>query len=378
MTEIVPSSSHKAPRLLPLDALRGLIMVLMALDHANHFIAQQHSPGEYWGGPFPAYDSALAFLTRLVTHLCAPGFFFLMGAGMLLFATSRRKQGWSKWAITRHFFLRGGLLIALQLLVVNRAWELSPGGWGLELYIGVLFALGGAMILGSSLVWLTPQVLLPLTAMLILGTELLTPDPGQWNQAFEPLARLLLVPGGNLQLWVNYPVLPWLGLVTFGMAFGHWLVDSPGKAFKRALGLGAVFILAFAALRTLDGFGNIRPRDGDTWIDFLNVVKYPPSITFTLLTMGVNLTMLGLLARASGKLRQFLQPLVVFGRTPLFFYLTHLFLYAGHGRWLTPGGTSIPQMVPCWLLSLLALYPLCLGYGRLKLRQPTNSILRFF
>jgi uncharacterized membrane protein len=378
MTEIVPSSSHKSPRLLPLDALRGLIMVLMALDHANLFIAQKHSPGEYWGGPFPVYHDALAFVTRLVTHLCAPGFFFLMGAGMLLFATSRRKQGWSKWAIARHFLLRGGLLIALQLLVVNRAWELSPGGWGPELYIGVLFALGGAMILGSSLVWLTPQVLLPLTAVLILGTELLTPDPGQWDQAFEPLVRLLLVPGGNLQLWVNYPVLPWLGLVTFGMAFGHWLVDNAGKAFKRALGFGAVFILAFAVLRTLDGFGNIRPRDGDTWIDFLNVVKYPPSITFTLLTMGVNLTILGLLARAGEKHRQFLQPLLVFGRTPLFFYLTHLFLYAGHGRWLTPGGTSIPQMVPCWLLSLLALYPLCLGYGRLKLRQPTNSILRFF
>ena len=260
MTDIVPSSSHKPPRLLPLDALRGLIMVLMALDHANLLIAQQHSPGEYWGGPFPAYDSALAFLTRVVTHLCAPGFFFLMGAGMMLFATFRREQGWSKWAIARHFFLRGGLLIALQLLVVNRIWELSPGGWGLEIYIGVLFALGGAMILGSLLVWLPPQVLLPLTAVLILGTELLTPDPGQWNQAFEPLARLLLIPGGNRQLWVNYPVLPWLGLVIFGMAFGHWLVDNPGKAFKRALGLGAVFILAFAALRILDGFGNIRPR----------------------------------------------------------------------------------------------------------------------
>jgi uncharacterized membrane protein len=301
-----------------------------------------------------------------------------MGAGMLLFATSRREQGWGTWAVIRHFFLRGGLLIALQLLVVNRAWELSPGGWGLEIYIGVLFALGGAMILGSLLVWLPPQVLLPLTAVLILGTELLTPDPGQWNQAFEPLARLLLIPGGNLQFWVNYPVLPWLGLVIFGMAFGHWLVDDAGEAFKRALGLGAVFILAFAALRILDGFGNIRPRAGDTWIDFFNVVKYPPSITFTLLTMGVNLTMLGLYARSSGKLRQFLQPLVVFGRTPLFFYLTHLFLYAGHGRWLTPGGSSIPQMIPCWLLGLLALYPLCLWYGRLKLRQPMNSILRFF
>ena len=145
---------RKAPRLIPLDALRGLVMVLMALDHANHFIAQQHSPGEYWGGPFPAYHSALAFLTRLVTHLSAPGFFFLMGVGMVLFADSRRKRGWGEGAIVRHLLVRGGLLVVLQLLVVNRAWELSPGGWGLDIYIGVLFALGGTMILGSALLWL--------------------------------------------------------------------------------------------------------------------------------------------------------------------------------------------------------------------------------
>jgi uncharacterized membrane protein len=369
--------SHKAPRLLPLDALRGLIIVLMALDHANHFIAQQHSPGEHWGGAFPTYRDALAFLTRLVTHLSAPGFFFLMGVGMVLFAHSRRRQGWSKWAIIGHFLIRGGLLIALQLLLVNRAWELSPGGWRLDIYIGVLFALGGTMILGSLLVWLKPRVLLALTAALVLGTELLTPNPSQWNQAFQPLNRLLLVPGGNLDLWVNYPVLPWLELVTFGMLFGHWLVDDARKAFKRALNLGAACILAFLLLRALDGFGNVRPRGGNTWIDFLNVVKYPPSIAFNLMTMGVNLIIVGLFARASEKLQQYSQPLAVFGTVPLFFYLTHLFLYAGLGLLLTPGGTSIPIMYLYWLIGLLALYPLCLWYGQLKHRQPANSMLRF-
>ena len=370
--------SYKASRLLPLDALRGLIIVLMALDHANHFIAQQHSPGEYWGGPFPTYHDALTFLTRLVTHLSAPGFFFLMGTGMLLFAHSRRKQGWSEWAIIGHFLIRGALLIALQLLVVSRAWELSPGGWALEIYIGVLFALGGTMILGSLLLRLKPKVLLALTVALVLGAELLTPDPSLWKQVFQPLNRLLLIPGGNLELWVNYPVLPWLELATFGILFGHWLVDDPRKAFKRALGFGAAFLLAFLVLRYLDGFGNIRPRGGDTWIDFLNLVKYPPSITFNLLTMGVTLIIMGLFARAGEKWQQFFQPLVVFGRVPLFFYLAHLFLYAGLGLWLTPNGTSIPKMYPYWLLGLLILYPLCLWYGRLKHRQVANSILRFF
>jgi uncharacterized membrane protein len=370
-------TGYKASRLPPLDALRGLIMVLMALDHANLFVAQQHSPGEYWGGRFPIYRDALTFLTRLVTHLSAPGFFFLMGVGIVLFAHSRRKQNWSEWAIIRHFLIRGGLLIALQLLVVNRAWELSAGGWGLELYIGVLFALGGTMILGSLLLWLKPKVLLALTAVLVLGAELLTPDPSLWNQVFQPLNRILLVPGGNLALWVNYPVLPWLELVSFGLVFGHWLLDDPRKAFERALKLGAAFILAFLVLRTLDGFGNIRPRAGNTWFDFLNPVKYPPSITFNLLTMGVNLIIMGLFAQASEKLQQFFQPLVVFGRAPLFFYLTHIFLYAGLGLWLTPNGTGIPKMYLYWLLGLLILFPLCLWYGQLKHRQPANSILRF-
>jgi uncharacterized membrane protein len=376
-TQTPEETSYKTSRLPPLDALRGLIMMLMALDHTSHFIAQQHSPGEYWGGRFPIYRDALTFLTRLVTHPCAPGFFFLMGVGMLLFAHSRRKQGWSEGSIIGHFLLRGGLLIALQLLVVNRAWELSARGWGLELYIGVLFSLGGTMILGSLLLWLKPKVLLALTAVLVLGTELLTPDPSFWNQVFQPLNRILLVPGGNLALWVNYPVLPWLELVSFGLVFGYWLVDDPRKAFERALKLGAAFILAFLVLRYLDGFGNIRPRGGNTWIDFFNVVKYPPSITFNLLTMGVNLLIMGLFARASGKLQQFFQPLVVFGRAPLFFYLTHLFLYAGLGLWLTPNGTSIPKMCLYWLLGLLILFPLCLWYGQLKHRQPASSILRF-
>ena len=353
-------------------------MVLMALDHANHFIAQQHSPGEYWGGPFPVYDSALAFSTRLVTHLCAPGFFFLMGAGMVLFANSRRRQGWSEWAIVRHFLIRGGLLIALQLLVVNRAWELSPGGWGPDTYIGVLFALGGAMVLsGGLLLWLKPRSLLPLTIALALGTELLTPAPDAWARTFSPVTRLLMIPGGNLELWVNYPVLPWLGLVGPGMVFGHWLVDDRRGAFEWALKLGASFLLGFLVLRYLDGFGNIRPRAGNTWVDFLNVVKYPPSVTFTLLTMGVNLIILGLLAQANKGLRRLLQPLVVFGRVPLFFYLTHLFLYAGLGLWLAPGGTSILRMYVYWLVGLLVLYPLCVGYGQLKHRQPASSFLRF-
>ena len=193
---------NKNPRLFSIDALRGVIILFMALDHANYFIAQKHSPGEYWGGPFPSYNAALPFLTRFITHFCAPGFFLLMGMGMYLFSQSRLKKGWSKKKVRRYFLVRGLVLIALQLLVINRAWELSPGGWIVDIYIGVLFALGGTMIIASLFLWLDPKLLLGLTAVLFIGTELLSPDPSLWNniQFSNPMDYLnviLIYPGGT-------------------------------------------------------------------------------------------------------------------------------------------------------------------------------------
>jgi uncharacterized membrane protein len=368
---------HQAERNFAIDALRGLIIVAMALDHANRFIAQKHASGEYWGGPFPRYADVLPFMIRLVTHISAPGFFLLMGAGMVLLARARQKAGLNKASISLHLVLRGGLLIALQFFVVNRAWELSPGDWNLETYVGVLFALGGGMIAGALLLWLHPRILLLLTIVLVLGIELLTPAPGQWSETFSTLSRLLLVPGGNLKLWVNYPILPWLELVVFGMVLGHWLTKEPQEVTRRAFIIGGVLLVLFLVLRGLDRFGNIRPRAGKSWIDYLNLVKYPPSITFTLLTTGINLTLLGLFSRMGRETLQFLWPLIVFGRVPLFFYLTHLFLYAGLGLWLSPDGSTIAEMIPLFLLGLMILFPLCWGYGKLKNRQAANSILRF-
>ncbi|UCC75447.1 MAG: DUF1624 domain-containing protein [Anaerolineales bacterium] len=375
-------ASQRGARVFPVDALRGLIMTLMAIDHANIFVAQKHSPGEYWGGSFPVYYDALAFLTRLVTHPCAPGFFLLMGVGMVLFARSRRAQGWSEGNILGHLWVRGALLVALQLLVVNRAWASSPGGWPPKVYIGVLFALGGSMILGSLLLRWRPTRLLLLTLVLFAGTELLHPDPSMWARipisGVNRINLLLMRPGGDTRLWSNYPVLPWLELVTFGMVFGHWLLEDARRASDRAWKIGLALLVVFVAVRYVDGFGNIRPRAGNSWIDFLNVVKYPPSMVFTLLTTGVNLILLALLARATGIWQRLVQPLAVFGQVPLLFYLAHLFLYATLGALLTPDGTSLAAMYAVWFLGLVVLYPLCLWYGRLKQGQTARSILRFF
>jgi len=372
---------HSPTRLFAVDALRGLIIVFMALDHANMLIAHKHSPGEYWGSGFPVYHDALAFMTRFVTHLSAPGFFFLMGVGMLLFADARQKRGWGKWAIIRHFLIRGVILIAIQVLVVNRAWELSSDGWP-SIYVGVLFALGSAMILISLLLWLKPIYLLLIALVLFIGTEFLVPAPELWGtfQFTNPndyIRVIWIFPGGNATLWSNYPILPWLELVVFGILFGHWIIRDQKQAYSSAWKIGIALLLVFLVIRYLDGFGNILPRMGNTWIDFLNLVKYPPSITFTLLTMGLNLLLLGLFAKANEKLQTFFYSLVVFGRAPLFFYVIHLFLYAGLGLWLTPEGTSLASMYPYWLLGLLILFPVCLLYGRLKQYPPANRVLRF-
>lgn len=377
-----------AKRLAPLDALRGLIIIVMALDHANEFIAHQHSSGEFWGGPLPTYTEALPFLTRFVTHLAAPGFFFLMGAGMLFFAVSRREQGWSEGRIARHFLLRGGILIALQFLVENRAWELSlsvPTGFppgqpsGPEFtYVGVLYALGAAMVLGIPFTRLPQRVLTPIILILAVGLELLIPEPGLVRTDFSLVQRFLLIPGFAASFLVYYPVLPWLKFLVFGMLFAHWLRADDGAAYQRGLHLGVVFLVLFVGLRSAGGFGNLQATPGTGWINFLNVVKYPPSLTFSLLTMGINLCALYLLSRLKGSGQRMTQPLLVFGRVPLFFYLTHLFLYAGIGLWIGPGGTSLAAMYPYWLLGLLILLPLCWLYDRLRHARTANRVLRYF
>ncbi|MEJ2267205.1 MAG: OpgC domain-containing protein [Anaerolineales bacterium] len=194
---------------------------------------------------------------------------------------------------------------------------------------------------------------------------------------------LFLLPGGTsssagkLLLWSNYPALQWMELVIFGIVFGRWLVEDPRKAFGRAWKFGMAFLMAFIMVRYFDGFGNIRPRLSDSWFDFLNPVKYPPSLTFTLMTTGANLFILWLFSRAGEWAHRVMQPLAVFGQVPLFFYVLHLFLYAALGYWLTPGGTSILAMYPLWLLGLLILFPLCLWYRQFKHRQPLRSVLQY-
>ena len=367
-----------AARLLPLDALRGLIIILMALDHANYFIAQRHPSGEHWGGTFPSYDSTIAFVTRFVTHLSAPGFFFLMGAGMILFSARRTERGWSYSKIRAHLVLRGAILIVLQFVIINPIWKISPIPFP-SFYQGVLVALGGTMIIGVLFIQFQPSILLLATILVSVLIEATHPDPALWGSFNNtPLGLIFGFSGGTQTFWVNYPIIAWLEFVTLGMLFGHWFRNDPNLAFRRAMLGGLLLLVAFVPLRLMNGFGNIRPLQGDTWIDFLNVVKYPPSWSFTFLTMGFNLLMLNALNWASTRARNLVNFIVVYGRVPFFLYVTHLLLYALLGRLLTPNGSSYLLMYALWLAGLAILYPLAVWYARQKTNPSLRPVLQFF
>jgi uncharacterized membrane protein len=379
-------------RLLAVDALRGLIMMAMALDHARAFVARAH-PFEYWGAALPQYSEALPFVTRLVTHLCAPGFFFLMGVGMTLFATARRRAGWPARRIARYFVTRGTLLLVVEQLIENPAWilgmmgaarnaaaadSLTPSnGGGPMLVFGVLFALGASMIVWSTLVHAASAVVLGVSCAAILVTQFFTPAQSRDAVAFAPLLRLLLIPGRTGIWFVLYPIIPWLGLTGLGIVLARSLPTTETRAGEHALGWGVVLLALFVAVRAYGGFGNIHVPVPSGWIGFLNVTKYPPSLAFVLLTLGVNLLLLSGFGAVSPRLPVWGAPLLTFGRTALFFYIVHLYLYALVGFGF-PHGASIPVVYPVWAVGLLILYPLCTRYERFKFRKPADSFWRFF
>jgi uncharacterized membrane protein len=363
-------------------------MLLMAIDHSSYFIAHRH-PAEFWGIPLPEYDSFLAFLTRFVTQVCAPGFFFLMGAGMALFAESRRRVGWTTGRIWRFFLVRGSLLIALQLFLENPAWLLgpidvisSPGGDGpVQLHFGVLYALGASMIVSSLLLRMRGLVLVGLGLGVIVLTQVLTPTPENASVLYSPLVRLLIVPG-QTRIWsVMYPLVPWLGFAALGLAFGRELVRDRSRAYREALTGGAVCLLLFLLVRCTGGFGNTHTPVGAGLVGFLNLTKYPPSIAFATSMLGANLLLLAALKKEGQRIAEWGKPLLVFGRSALFFYLVHLYLYGViglvAGRWY-PDGSGWLLMYVLWAIGLAILYPMCRWYGEFKRRKGPNSLWRLF
>jgi uncharacterized membrane protein len=381
------ASSPKPDRLFAPDALRGLILILMAVDHASYFLSGLHPTGEFWGIPIPQYTDIAEFLTRFVTHLCAPGFFFLMGVGMVLFAQSRRSLGWPEEKISRHLLVRGFILIFCQFFFENTAWVMGPvttfkppGTSGpVWIHFGVLAALGFTMVFGTLFLRSKPALLIGISTLILVGTQFLVPDPSLASQPYSPLIRILIIPGRTGIFQSFYPIIPWLGIVLLGLVFGKWLAKNRKEAYSRGLVSGSVFLILFLVIRMVGKFGNIHPPAETGLIPFLNVTKYPPSLAFTLLNIGLCLLILWLISRIRSKSMRSKNPFLVFGQSSLFFYILHLYLFAIFGLFFkSRGGTGLVVMYLIWILVLCLLYPLCLKYREFKKKTPEHSFWRFF
>lgn len=305
-----------AARIDAIDRLRGLVIVLMVLDHVRdyfHSIAFTADPLAMDSG-----DPAL-FMTRWVTHLCAPTFVFLSGVSIWL----QRANGKSRSDLGRFLLTRGLWLIFLELTVIQYAFNFGGG-----VVLLVIWAIGAAMIAMAGLVWLPRAALLGLGVALVAGHQLLAPiDPPDVG-VLAPLWSAMFEVGPGLGGLVLYPFAPWLGVMLLGYGLGPVFQRPDGERNRMILLLTGGMLVLFAVTRGINLYGDPQPwavQAGPLWtaLSFINVSKYPPSLDYVLVTLGVSLALLPLLGRLGGPAGGVL---LTFGRTPLFAYVLHILL----------------------------------------------------
>jgi len=383
---------RSAGRLQSIDVLRGLIMVVMALDHVGLMVGRFHSQ-EMWAGAWTRYAGALPFLTRFVTHFCAPGFFLLMGAGLSLLADSRRRQGWSAARISRSILVRGGLLILAATFLEVPAFLAAtlsgpslganpefaiPGMTQPRWVLTVLFTLGVSMVISGLFIRARSAVWTLLAAAALLATAITTPGPENFATPYGFVRTVLMVSRWSHGVWSQYPVIPWFGIAAIGVLLGRGMAADQRGVFRALPWIGFAALTAALALRAYGGFGNLRtPRDS-SWIEFLNFIKYPPALVFTLFTLGGNLLALAAIERArlwtvrAGRILQ------VFGTAPLAYYIAHLWLFAIVGIIGFRRGTGYGMVYAIWLTGLVPLYFVTRSFRDFKMARPADSIWRFF
>jgi len=375
-------------RIESIDLLRGIIIVIMALDHVHDFFgALDASPTNL------ATTTAGLFFTRWITHFCAPVFFLLTGTSACL-----TLQRMSKHELSHFLLTRGLWLIVLEVVVMRFALQFNVD-YQITL-LTVLWALGWAMIVLAGLIYLPTRALIALGVTMVASHNLLD---GIQADAFGPLAPLwsvLHAPGfihtGTHAVFVAYPLVPWLGVAALGYALGHsygWS-EERRRMLLRRLGLGLT--LGFVLLRLLDVYGDPQPWSAQrsplwTLLSFLGTQKYPPSLLFLLMTLGPALLLLRAFDAHTPRL---LRPALVYGKVPLFFYVLHFYLIhllavaacylrygdvsgmfrspdLGHFPFTAPLGwdVGLPAIYLLWTCVVLAFYPLCRWYAGLKRRR---------
>ena len=313
-----------ATRIRSLDIVRGLIMVLMAIDHVRVYA------GVPAGGPDPG-----VFFTRWVTHFCAPGFVFFAGTSAYLHRSRLPDQG----ALSKFLLIRGLWLVFLELVVMRLMWTFNLDIVNYNL-AGVLWMIGWCMVALAALVWLPLQAIAGIGVAIVFGHNLIDPyvrtlQEATANDSMRWLWQVLYF-GGDFRIGgeagprvvVLYSLLPWIGVMSAGYAFG-WIMSLPPERRRRlclAIGLGAVAL--FLVLRTFNVYGNPqhwsppqRPGSLPALFSFLNTAKYPASLLFLLMTLGPLIALLPLVEHARGRVASALD---VFGRVPLFYYVLHI------------------------------------------------------
>jgi uncharacterized membrane protein len=311
-----------ARRIHSIDVARGVAMVLMAIDHVRVYA------GVPPGGPKPG-----VFFTRWITNFVAPAFAFLAGTSAYLLG---RRMG-NRRALARYLVTRGLILVLLELTVIRVAWTFNFD-FGHYLLAGVIWMLGWCMVLLAALIWLPiPAIGAFGVAVIVLHNVLdfLSPAAGTALQQ-SSLSWLwqILYFGGPIQLGQNgptlmvlYSIVPWIGVMAAGYAFGAVMTLEPSRRDRICVTLGASAIVLFLVLRTIDVYGDPRhwhstgATQMSAWLRFINTTKYPASLQFLLMTLGPTILLLPLVERARGKIGEMF---ATFGRVPMFYYLIHI------------------------------------------------------
>ena len=385
----LPAAVRRRARVESIDLLRGVVMILMALDHTRDFFGTAANPTAVATATIPL------FFTRWVTHLCAPTFFLLTGTGAYLARRQRTRR-----ELSRFLFTRGIWLILLELTVLRCLGYQFNVDYRVTMLI-ILWALGWAMITLAALVYTPTGVVATFGILLIASHNLLDSVKASSFGVFAPLWTILHAPGfvgtsRTHMVFAAYPLIPWIGVTAAGYGLGPVYEWIPERRRDVLLRLGIGLSLAFVVLRLANVYGDPIPWTAQrsamrTMLSFLNTNKYPPSLLFVLMALGPAVLILWM---ADNGIPRIARPALVFGRVPLFYFLLHMPLlhlialavcYARYRdvHWMfesarvdqfpitrPPGwGYSLPMVYCVWIGVVVALYPACRWFGELKRRR---------
>ncbi len=381
--------SNISKRLQAIDALRGLVILIMMVDHVREtFYLHYQVPDPML---IPGTEESL-FFSRVLAHICAPVFVVLTGLSAYLYQAKNNSI-----RMTREFLIKRGLfLIFLELIIINFAWtgKFPPD----VIYLQVIWAIGLSMIALAALIGLPKKLLWVISLTIIFGHNLLD----QISFSNVPIINNLWLIlhergwiefGDVIRFRTSYPVLPWIGIITLGYCIGTQVFDpsiEPNKRNKILLTFGLSSMTLFFILRLINVYGDqawsIMPTFTESLMSFINVTKYPPSLLFILWNVGIGLILLVMLQKVETK--NWIKPLIVFGSVPMFFYIVHLYVLKGlyliavevfgknYGDYY--GVSSVAML---WFISLvlcIGLYPLMVKFSNFKHKNKHISLLKYF